>query len=147
MRLYAHWLESSRRNILKRSDLEEALLLLPFSAACEIVKMLPTLLDRGDRAELLCRLAVFLVKVHHAPLVANHALLKHMIQVQAKANMRLAELRDMVGYNVHALRWAAREAEAAASEQLFREAAGNKRAKDKRKRTRQALKRPIVTVT
>ncbi|KAJ2945917.1 hypothetical protein O0L34_g4833 [Tuta absoluta] len=132
---------------IRASDLEEALLLLPFSAACEVLKMLPTLLDRGDRAELLCRLAVFLVRVHHAPLVANHALLKHMIQVQAKANMRLAELRDMVGFNVQALRWAAREAEAAASEQLFREAAGNKRAKDRRKRTRQALKRPIVTVT
>lgn len=75
------------------SDLEEALLLLPFNAACDIVRMLPALLDRGDRIELFCRLAVFLLRVHHGSLVANKALLKHMIQIQAKANMRLAELR------------------------------------------------------
>lgn len=75
------------------SDLEEALLLIPFSVACEVVKMLPKLLDRGDNTELFCRLAIFLLKIHHAPLVANQALLKHMIQIQAKAAIRLAELR------------------------------------------------------
>ncbi|KAL0892901.1 hypothetical protein ABMA27_014581 [Loxostege sticticalis] len=132
---------------IRSSDLEEALLLLPFSAACEIVRMLPKLLDRGDNAELFCRLAVFLLKVHHAPLVANQGLLKHMIQIQAKAAMRLGELRDMVGYNVHALQWLQRDAEAAESEQLFRDASTARRTRDKRRRTRQGLKRPIVTVT
>lgn len=75
------------------SELEEALLLIPFNSACEIVRMLPGLLDRGDSSELLCRLAVFLLRVHHAALVANHGLLKNMIQIQAKASMRLNELR------------------------------------------------------
>ncbi|XP_026317592.1 WD repeat-containing protein 3 [Hyposmocoma kahamanoa] len=132
---------------VRSSDLEEALLLLPFNAACEIVRLLPALLDRGDRIELFCRLAVFLLRVHHASLVANKALLKHMIQIQAKANMRLAELRDMVGYNLHALQWLRREVEAAESEQLFREATTARKQRDKRRRARQAVKRPIVTVT
>ncbi|XP_049869010.1 WD repeat-containing protein 3 [Pectinophora gossypiella] len=132
---------------IRSSDLEEALLLLPFNVACELVRMLPTLLDRGDRAELFCRLAVFLLKVHHAPLVANRALLKHMIQIQAKAQMRLSELRDMVGFNVAALQWARRREEAAGAELLFREPAAARRARDKRRRTRQGVKRPIVTVT
>ncbi|CAB3253596.1 unnamed protein product [Arctia plantaginis] len=132
---------------IRSSDLEEALLLIPFSAACDLVKMLPKLLDRGDNAELFCRLAIFLLKVHHAPLVANQALLKHIIQIQAKATMRLNELRDMVGYNLHALHWLRRDVEAADAEQLFREATTERRAKDKRRRTRQAIKRPIVTVT
>ncbi|PZC82993.1 hypothetical protein B5X24_HaOG208860 [Helicoverpa armigera] len=132
---------------IRASDLEEALLLIPFSVACDIVKMLPKLLDRGDNTELFCRLAIFLLKIHHAPLVANQALLKHMIQIQAKATMRLNELRDMVGYNVHALQWLRREAEAADSEQLFREAFTENKKRDKRRRARLAVKRPIVTVT
>lgn len=132
---------------IRSSDLEEALLLIPFSVACEIVKVLPKLLDRGDNAELLCRLAIFLLKIHHAPLVANQALLKHLIQIQAKASMRLNELRDMVGYNVHALHWLRREVEAADSEQLFRDATSERRTRDKRRRTRHAVKRPILTVT
>jgi U3 small nucleolar RNA-associated protein 12 len=67
--------------------------LLPFNTACDMVRMLPKLLDRGDNTELFCRLSIFLLRVHHAPLVANQALLKHMIQIQAKATMRLNELR------------------------------------------------------
>ncbi|KAJ0177105.1 hypothetical protein K1T71_007114 [Dendrolimus kikuchii] len=132
---------------IRSSDLEEALLLIPFSVACDIVKMLPALLERGDNVEMFCRLAIFLLKVHHAPLVANQALLKHMIQIQAKASMRLQELRDMVGYNLHALQWLHRDVEAADNEQLFREATTAKRARDKKRKTRQAIKRPIVTVT
>ncbi|KOB66641.1 WD repeat-containing protein 3 [Operophtera brumata] len=83
--------ETVRR--IRSSDLEEALLLIPFSVACDVVRMLPALLERGDHTELLCRLAVFLLRVHHAPLVANRALLKQIIQIQAKAALKLAELR------------------------------------------------------
>lgn len=91
----ARFKECSNRlcQLLYFSDLEEALLLIPFSVACDIVKMLPSLLERGDSTELFCRLAIFLLKVHHAPLVANQALLKHMIQIQAKAALKLTELR------------------------------------------------------
>lgn len=132
---------------VRSSDLEEALLLIPFSVACDIVRVLPTLLERGDHTELYCRVALFLLKIHHAPLVANKALLKHIIQIQAKASIKLNELRDMVGYNLHALQWMKRDIEAAESVQLFREATQMRVNKDKRRRTRQALKRPIVTVT
>ncbi|XP_047517729.1 WD repeat-containing protein 3 isoform X2 [Pieris napi] len=132
---------------IRSSDLEESLLLLPFNSACEIVKLLPTLLERGDSTELLCRLAFFLVRVHHAPLVANRHLLKYLIQIQAKANMRLTELRDMVGYNLHAIQWLQRDVEANENEQLFREATNERRANEKRTRRKRALKRPIVTVT
>ncbi|KAG6445882.1 WD repeat-containing protein 3 [Manduca sexta] len=132
---------------VRSSELEEALLLVPFSAACEMVRMLPALLERGDVAELASRAALLLLRLHHAPLVANRGLLKHLIQIQAKAALKLNELRDMVGYNVHALGWMRRELEAAESEQLFREATTARRNKDKRRRARQALKRPIVTIT
>nr|XP_026488456.1 WD repeat-containing protein 3 [Vanessa tameamea] len=137
-------LETVKR--IRSSELEEALLLLPFSAACAVVRALPALLERGDQAELLCRLALFLLRVHRAPLLAHRALRKHLIQIQAKATLRLTELRDMVGFNVHALQWLRREQEAAQGEQLFREAAGERTRRERRARTRRALKRPVVSV-
>ncbi|XP_068631733.1 WD repeat-containing protein 3 [Battus philenor] len=136
--------------ILKRtrsSDLEEALLLLPLSVASKMNGMLATLLDRGDHTELLCRVAVFLLKMNRTALVADTRNLKHLIQIQAKAAMRVAEMRDMMGYNLHALQWLRREAAAEEGEQLFREAVGEKRVRDSRRRARHALKRPIVTIT
>ncbi|XP_059045392.1 WD repeat-containing protein 3 [Achroia grisella] len=129
---------------IRSTDLEEALLLVPFNSACEIVRLLPKLLDRGDHTELFCRLAIFLLRVHHAPIVANKSLFKHMIQIQAKANMRLNELRDVVGYNVHALQWARREAEARGRELSFQAATT---VAQRAVRRRRAVKRPIVTVT
>ncbi|XP_041978647.1 WD repeat-containing protein 3 [Aricia agestis] len=125
---------------IRSSDLEEALLLLPLSAASDMVRLLPAVLDRGDHAELFARLAIFLLKVHHAPLVANQSLLKYIIQIQAKATMRLNELRDMVGFNVHALQWAWRECDV--TETAFRDASVRHK-----RRARRAVKRPIVTVT
>ncbi|CAH0719479.1 unnamed protein product, partial [Brenthis ino] len=128
---------------IRSSELEEALLLLPFSAACSVVQQLPALLERGDAREAACRAALCLLRVHGAPLRSHAPLLKHLIQIQAKANMRLNELRDMVGFNLHALQWLRRDAEALAAEQLFRDAALARR----RHTRRRALKRPIVTIT
>ncbi|XP_045497720.1 WD repeat-containing protein 3 [Colias croceus] len=138
-------LETVRR--IRSSDIEEALLLLPFNSACEIVKMLPTLLERGDHSELACRLAARLLRLHHAPLAATAALTKPLIQIQAKAHVRLSELRDMVGYNLHALQWLRREAEAREEEQLFASAGETRKLRERNTRRRHALKRPIVTVT
>ncbi|CAG5031848.1 unnamed protein product [Parnassius apollo] len=132
---------------IRSSELEEALLLLPFSAACEALRLAGALLERGGRAELVSRAALFLLRVHRAPLCANPRLLKHLIQIQAKAAIRINELRDMVGYNLHALQWLRREAEAAESEQLFKVAVGEKKARDSKRRARQAVKRPIISVT
>ncbi|XP_013142980.1 PREDICTED: WD repeat-containing protein 3 [Papilio polytes] len=139
----------SSNKILYSCDLEEALLLLPLSAAGEMVRLMGALLARagGQHAELVARAACFLLRVHRAPLLADTDLLKHLIQIQARAHMRINELRDMVGYNLHALQWARREAEAARSEQLFLAAAGERRARHARTKQRHALKRPIVTIT
>lgn len=53
----------------------------------------------------------------------------------------------MVGYNLHALQWLRRDTEAAESEQLFREATTARKQRDKKRRARLGVKRPIVTVT
>ncbi|KPJ08224.1 WD repeat-containing protein 3 [Papilio machaon] len=86
-------LETLRK--IRSSDLEEALLLLPLSAAGEMVRLVGALLSRagGEHAELLARAACFLLRVHRAPLLADTNHLKHLIQIQARAHMRINELR------------------------------------------------------
>lgn len=75
------------------SDLQEALLLLPFPSVCEILQTLPALVMRGDQTELVCKLLVFLLKIHHAPIVANNSLLSVLKQLQKSAMVKVEELR------------------------------------------------------
>lgn len=48
---------------------------------------------RGDQTELVCKLLVFLLKIHHAPIVANNALLSVLKQLQKSAMVKVEELR------------------------------------------------------
>lgn len=84
------------QEILKRirtSEMEEALLLLPFTTACELLQYLYELAQRGDHTELVCRILVFLLKVHHAPFVANQAMLSLLKKIQKEATTKVKELR------------------------------------------------------
>lgn len=79
--------------VLFYSDLEETLLLLPYSAACEILKMLPKLLQSDYHTELIARLALCLVKAHHGPIIANQELLPTLETVKTLAIKKVSELR------------------------------------------------------
>lgn len=48
---------------------------------------------RGDETELVCKLLVFLLKIHHAPIVANGTLLSVLKQLQKSAMVKVEELR------------------------------------------------------
>ncbi|CAG9584478.1 unnamed protein product [Danaus chrysippus] len=129
---------------IRASELEEALLLLPLSASTSLVPRLAGLLDRGW-SEPVCRTALFLLRV--TPSLQQPALLKHLIQIQARAAMRVNEIRDMVGFNLHALQWVRREAESSAGEQLFRDATVARKSRDKRATIARAKKRAIISIT
>ncbi|GBP40536.1 WD repeat-containing protein 3 [Eumeta japonica] len=132
---------------IRSSDLEESLLLLPYTTVREIIRRLPAMLELYDSTELQCRVVLFLLRVHHAPLIADKNILNDVVALKNKTTDKINNLRDKVGCNVQALRWMQREAEEAAGERLFRDATAEKRSKDSRRRARAALKRPIVTVT
>lgn len=69
------------------------MLLLPFSSVCEVLTSLPGLVSRGDHTELLCKVFMFLLKIHHAPIVAHHVLLPTLIQLQKLVFEKVTELR------------------------------------------------------
>lgn len=73
--------------------MEEALLLLPFACVCRLLQMLPPLLERGDQTELVCKVAMFLLRIHHPTIVSNQLLMPNLKQLQKLAMVKAQELR------------------------------------------------------
>lgn len=73
--------------------MEETLLLLPYSAASDILQRLPNLLKSDYHVELLARLALCLIQAHHGPIVANQNLLPTLEIVKKLAVEKISTLR------------------------------------------------------
>ena len=52
---------------MRAAELEQALLLLPYSAACELLERLLPLLEEAPPAELMTRCVLFVLKVSSSP--------------------------------------------------------------------------------
>lgn len=48
---------------------------------------------RGDHIELVSKVALFLLKLHHAPIVANNVLLTTLQNIQKLLSSKVTELR------------------------------------------------------
>ncbi|KAH1004388.1 hypothetical protein HUJ04_004145 [Dendroctonus ponderosae] len=135
-------LETIKR--IRASDLEEGLLILPFVHVCKVLTMLPALIARGDCIEMGCKVALFLLRLHHAPLVANKLLLPTLELLEKTMKEKVGELRDLVGYNMVGLLSVQGELEAREGIQLFRDATREQNAK--RRKKREKIKRTIMAV-
>lgn len=80
-------------SVLCYSDLEETLLLLPYTSVCELLPLLKPLLCRPLHSDLVCRLLVFLLRVHHRPISATPALQPLITELGLLGAARAAELR------------------------------------------------------
>ncbi|XP_043263029.1 WD repeat-containing protein 3 [Colletes gigas] len=138
-------LETIKR--IRASDLEETLLLLPYSAACEILQMLPKLLESDYHTELLARLALCLVQAHHGPIVATQELLPTLETVKTLTMKKVSELRDTVGFNLHGMLHMQRVIEEKEGIQLFTDATKSSKHKNRARRNKEkAVKRAIMSL-
>ncbi|XP_012232010.1 WD repeat-containing protein 3 [Linepithema humile] len=138
-------LETFKR--VRASEMEETLLLLPFSAACDILQKLPTLLKRDYHAELLARLALCLIQAHHGPIVANQNLLPTLEIVKKLAVKKISTLRDTIGFNLHGMMYIQRILEEQEGIKFFRDASKNTEKKKKIRRNKEkAIKRAIMNL-
>ena len=60
---------------VKSSEVEEALLVLPFHYVGSLLSLLDQLLEKGWETELVMRILLFLVRLHHGPLSNTPTLL------------------------------------------------------------------------
>ncbi|XP_014476542.1 PREDICTED: WD repeat-containing protein 3 [Dinoponera quadriceps] len=132
---------------VRASELEETLLMLPFSAACEILQKLPVLLKRNDHSELFARLALCLIQAHHGPIVANGNLLSTLEEVKMLAMEKITTLRDIVGFNLYGMMYMQRVVEEEEGIKLFRDATKNSKQRNKIRRNKEkAIKRAVMNL-
>jgi U3 small nucleolar RNA-associated protein 12 len=133
---------------VRASDLEEALLLLPFPVICEILEKLPRLASsRLDQTELICKVTLFLFRIHHKLIVTNQILLPSIQKLIKVMEGSVVELRDMIGSNVHSMALLQRRIEDQDKVELFKDATRARKVKEKRQRKRQIAKRVHMQIT
>lgn len=138
-------LETFKR--VRASELEETLLLLPYSAASDILQRLPNLLKRDYHVELLVRLALCLIQAYHGPIVANQNLLPTLESVKKLAVEKISTLRDTIGFNLHGMMYTQRILEEREGIKFFRDATKSKEHKNKIRRNKEkAVKRAIMNL-
>ncbi|XP_058824102.1 WD repeat-containing protein 3 [Topomyia yanbarensis] len=133
---------------IRASDLEEALLLLPFSSVCELLERIPKLTrSRQDQTEIICKVVLFLLRIHQKPIVNNQMLLPVIQQIIEKLQGAISELRDMIGLNYHGMQMLQREVEANQGVELFRDATKSRRMKDQKRKRKELAKRTFVQIS
>lgn len=88
---------------VRSADLEHALLLLPFASALTLLEYIPGwLADGGVHAELACRVAVLLTRLHQRQLAGTRAARPALLRLRAQLRPRLQALKDIMGFNLAA---------------------------------------------
>lgn len=133
---------------IRSSDLEESLLLLPFSNVCEILQKLSKLSSqRKDESELICKVVLFLFRIHHKPIVTSKVLLPSIQKLIKHLEESIVELRDMIGSNVHSMMILQRRIEDQDKVELFKDATRARKVKDRKQKKRRIAKRLHMQIT
>ncbi|KAA0174006.1 hypothetical protein FNF27_04567 [Cafeteria roenbergensis] len=98
------------------ADREQAILLLPFNAALELVRCLHRHVRRGVDVELCSRYILFTVRLHYTQLVASPSSRAELGAIRASIRARVGELRDIFGYTRAGLRFLDRAAASASGD-------------------------------
>lgn len=125
---------------IRASELEESLLLLPFTNVCDILeKLLKIADDRSD--ETVCRIVLFLFRIHHRPIINNQILLPSLQKLLSNIKSSIVEAREVIGYNIHAMGSLQRRIEDADKVELFKDSSKAKKARDRKQRKQRVEKR------
>ncbi|XP_053312882.1 WD repeat-containing protein 3 [Spea bombifrons] len=97
---------------VKSSELEESLLVLPFSYVPDVLTLFRDYIRRGQDVELICRCLFFLLRIHFGQITSNHMLLGVIEDLKNCTISRVSEARDVMGLNMAGLQFLKREIEA-----------------------------------
>jgi U3 small nucleolar RNA-associated protein 12 len=86
------------------ASLQDALLVLPFAAVPSLFTFLDLFAQQGQNIPLTCRVLAFMLKVHHKQIVASKTMRPMLDAVRVHLRAALRMQKDMVGYNLAALK-------------------------------------------
>ncbi|XP_046345376.2 WD repeat-containing protein 3-like [Haliotis rufescens] len=123
---------------IKSSELEEALLVLPFGYVMDLLKVLDIFLQAGWEPELSCRCLLFLLRVHHGQITSSQALLPVIDRLRTCTLTQVTQLRDQIGFNLAGLQFLQGQIERTDEVMFFKDATDRLREK-KRKRKKKVI--------
>lgn len=94
---------------VRGSDLEQALLLVPFLDALRLLQFLCVWLKRGGDTELLSRVAILLCRVHLQQLMSTPAARPTLVELRELLHSRISDLKDTWGFNAAAIEFLKRQ--------------------------------------
>ena len=89
---------------IRPSELEEALLVLPFDAVKHLIGFLSEMIQNEMQVELVGRVLFFVLRLHHRQIVANHSLREHIEGLKDLVRVQLEEHRNVLGFNIAGLK-------------------------------------------
>ena len=90
---------------VRAAELDEALLVLPFSFVLRLVPYLRSWVDGDLLLERSCRCIFFLLRAHHNLVTTNAGVIPGLPMLAATVQARLQTAKDVVGFNLAGLRY------------------------------------------
>ncbi|XP_067849056.1 WD repeat-containing protein 3 [Heptranchias perlo] len=128
---------------IKSSEMEESLLVLPFSYAPDLLTLFDEYIQLSLEVELICRCLFFLLRIHFGQITSNQMLLTVIDSLRKNTIGKINEMKDVIGFNMAGLQFLQREIEAKEDVTFFADA--TERFKEK-KRKRKMRDRAVLMV-
>ncbi|XP_066562608.1 WD repeat-containing protein 3 [Amia ocellicauda] len=129
---------------VKSSELEESLLVLPFSYIPDLLRLFNEFICGGLQVELICRCLFFLLRIHFGRITSNHLLLNVINSLRTNTISKVEQIRDVLGFNLAGLKFLQREIEDKEDVTFFADATDRFTEK---KRKRKKRERAILVVS
>jgi U3 small nucleolar RNA-associated protein 12 len=90
---------------IRSPDLEEALMVIPFTGVIELFGHLRQCFDEDCATERALRCVVFLLKVHHQQIASTGSLASTLVALQSSIRANLQSHKDRIGFNRAAIQY------------------------------------------
>ncbi|KAI9504159.1 WD40-repeat-containing domain protein [Coemansia spiralis] len=106
---------------VRAAELEDALLVLPFSRVLSLMTYIDFWAQREWNTPLVCRILFFMLKTHQSQVVATRAMRSQLTSIRRHLRAGVSLQRDQIGFNLAALGSLRTEWEANATAEFFDE--------------------------
>nr|XP_033797838.1 WD repeat-containing protein 3 [Geotrypetes seraphini]XP_033797839.1 WD repeat-containing protein 3 [Geotrypetes seraphini]XP_033797840.1 WD repeat-containing protein 3 [Geotrypetes seraphini] len=129
---------------VKSSELEESLLVLPFSYVPDLLTLFNEYIQHGLVVELICRCLFFILRIHFGQITSNQLLLSVIESLKNSTISRVTQVRDGLGFNMAGLQFLKREIEAKEEVTFFADAIAKFEEKKRKRKKREKIILAIV---
>jgi len=132
---------------IKSAELEEVLLVLPLDVVQDLVEVLERILQEGKEVEVASRCLLFLLEIHHGPIIASGGMEGVLGKVNNALGREVGSFRDMVGTNLAGIRHLADRLEEKRGVEMFTDSTTRQRERNKKKKKKEkALQRAVMAL-